>query len=357
MAGFVTSDSRPRFTRWLVVLLAAIGLLCSAALELAHYQAYVDPSQAGFCRLGGQFDCTTVALSSWSVFLSVPLPMWGVAGFLTIAVLAWWRSKWLLRVSAAAALASVPLLAAELISIHSICILCEGVHMIALACFGLAWRGRHELVATDRLALAQLATVVVSIPLCSRLMMAPYWAIYSWRSGVHLPTGEDEQGHHWIGAENPKIVLHEYVDYGCPHCAVVTHRTQQILARYPRAVRLVRHQYPRMNCKKTPDLLLACDYARTAICAGDQGAFWRADSWLFEHAPGHLLVDLHKAANDLHLDYGKLASCVESDAAFARAQAEMDDATAHHVNEAPSFVIDGKLYSARDAFVEIGKRL
>jgi uncharacterized membrane protein len=352
----VISESKSHFNRRLSALLAAVGLLCSIALELAHYQAYVDPSRAGFCRAGAELDCTTVALSSWSVFLGVPLPMWGATGFLTIAVLAWWRSKWLLPIAGFAAVVSLLLLGVELVSIHSVCILCEGVHVLALACFVLAWRGRHELVATDRLALSQLATVVVSIPICAHLMMAPYWAIYSWRSGVHLPNGVDEQGHRWIGAENPKVVLHEYVDYGCPHCAVVAHRTQQVLARYPRALRIVRHLYPRMPCPKTPDML-ACTFARAAICAGDQGAFWLADSWLFEHGAGRIVIDLHKAANDLHIDYGKFAACVESDAAFARAQAEMDDAGHHNVKEAPSYVIDGKLYSAKDVFVELGKRL
>jgi uncharacterized membrane protein len=352
----VIPESKSHFNRRLSALLAAVGLLSSVALELAHYQAYVDPARAGFCSAGAQLDCTTVALSSWSVFLGVPLPMWGVAGFLTIAVLAWWRSKWLLPVSGFAALVSLLLLGIEVASIHSICILCEVVHVLAIACFALAWRGRSDLGATDRLALAQLATVVVSIPITAHFMMAPYWAIYSWRSGVHLPNGVDEQGRHWIGAENPSVVLHEYVDYGCPHCAVVAHRTQQVLARYPRSLRIVRHLYPRTQCPKTPDMM-ACSFARTAICAGEQGAFWLADSWLFEHAAGRLVVDLQKAANDLHLDYGKLVSCVESDAAFARAQAEMDDANKHQVHEAPSYVIDGKLYSVKDAFVELGKRL
>jgi hypothetical protein len=35
----------------------------------------------------------------------------------------------------------------------------------------------------------------------------------------------------------------------------------------------------------------------------------------------------------------------------------MDDANRHRVNEAPSYVIDGKLYSPKDAFGELGKRL
>src|SRR5882672_3701015 len=119
--------------RRLPALLAAVGLLCSAALELAHYQAYVDPTRASFCSAGAQLDCTTVALSRWSVFVGIPLPLWGVAGFMAIGLLAWWRSRWLLPLSALAALASVVLLAIELFAIHSVCLFCEGVHVTSWA--------------------------------------------------------------------------------------------------------------------------------------------------------------------------------------------------------------------------------
>jgi uncharacterized membrane protein/protein-disulfide isomerase len=333
-------------------LLAAVGLLCSVALELAHYQAYVDPARAGFCRAGASFDCTTVALSQWSVFLGMPVPMWGVTGFFALAILAWWRSTWFLAASAVAAIASVLLFLVEVISVHSVCLLCELVHVIALSLFALAWRGRGQLVATDRVALAQLLSMAVAIPICAYLMMEPYWASYSWRSGVHLPTGIDQDGHHWIGAERPKVVLNEYVDYGCPHCAVATSHTKRLLETYARTLRVVRHEYPRMRCLKTPELM-HCAYARAAICAGDQGAFWQADSWLFEHGAGRLTVDLQKAARDLHIDYGALQSCMASDGAFARANAEMDDATAHHIIDAPSYVIDGKRYGIGEVFATL----
>jgi protein-disulfide isomerase len=222
--------------------------------------------------------------------------------------------------------------------------------------FALAWRGRGALVATDRVALAQLVSCAGAIPICAYLMMAPYWAIYSWRSGVHLPTGVDEQGRPWVGAENPKVVVHEYVDYSCPHCALAASHSRRLLASYPGTLRVVRHQFPRMRCLKTPELV-HCLYTRAALCAGDQGAFWQADSWLFEHASGRLSVDLHKAAADLHLDYGKLTSCMESQRTFDRASAEMADATAHHIIDAPSYVIDGKRYVGGEAFVALKKLL
>ena len=349
------TPGRP-FNRRLSALLAAAGVLCSVALELAHYQAYVDPTRASFCAAGARFDCTTVALSSWSVFLGVPLPLWGAAGFLTIGVLAWWRSTWLLPVTAFSALVSLGLLGVELFAVHSVCILCEVVHLTTFALFALALRGRAELTSTDRVSLAQLATCAATIPICVRLMMAPYWATYSWRSGVHLPTGVDEQGRPWVGAREPKVVVHEYVDYSCPHCALATNHSRRLLAKHPSTMRIVRHQYPRMKCLRTPELM-HCLYTRVALCAGDQGAFWQADSWLFEQVSGRLIVDFHKAAADLHLDYDKLTSCMASEQTFDRASKEMDDARAHHIVDAPSYVIDGKRYVGGEAFVELKKLL
>src|SRR5437762_13688631 len=100
--------------RRLPALLAAVGVLLSAALEVVHYRAHTNPSASSFCTAGPRFDCGTVALSHWSVMLRIPLPLWGVAGFLLLTLLAWARSRWLLPLAAAAALASAALLVIEL---------------------------------------------------------------------------------------------------------------------------------------------------------------------------------------------------------------------------------------------------
>lgn len=338
------------------MLLAAVGLLCSGALEFAHYQAYVDPTHASVCSAGATFDCTTVALSRWSVLLGVPLPLWGVSGFLLIGLLAFWRSTWLVPVTGAAAVLSVVLLGIELFSVHRICWLCETVHGITWALFALAWRGRAGLMPLDRLTHAHLFTAPAAIPLYTFIVMAPYWNVTTWRGGVHLPHDFDEHGRAWIGAENPKLVLHEYVDYSCPHCAISTMHTARWLAQYPTKLRIVRHMYPRTECPKNPDMLF-CPFVRVAICAGDQGRFWEADSWLFEYAPKQFSVDLRKVATDLQLDYGKLEACISSPKTLDRAAAETEDAAHFHIHDVPSYVIDGKRYMGNEIFKELRERL
>src|SRR5438034_9587370 len=132
-------------SRRLPALLAAVGLLSSVALEVVHVRAYLDPSASSFCSAGARFDCATVALSRLSVVGGVPVPVWGILGFSAMLIAALRRSGWLLPLSAIAAVASVILLGAELVAIHSVCLLCEAVHVVSFALFYVAFRDRAGL--------------------------------------------------------------------------------------------------------------------------------------------------------------------------------------------------------------------
>lgn len=342
--------------RRLPALLAAVGVLLSGWLEVVHFRAHTAPSAIGFCSVGPRLDCASVALSPWSVVFGIPVPIWGVSGFLALALLAWWRSRWLLSLSAAAALASLGLLGIEIISIHSICLFCEGVHVTSFALLVFAWRERDSLVDLEGITLVHLFTVPAGILVSARLLLTPYWTAFSWQGGVHLPHGRNADGSYWIGAEDPKITLHEYTDYGCPHCAVATRAVRRILAEKSSSLRVVHHNNPRMRC---PVLAgpLACGYARAANCAGDQGKFWEMDSWLFDNAPGKITVDFDKAAREVQLDATKLAECMKSDASYARADAESLAAVRAHILDAPSYTIDGKTFVGGEALRELAKRL
>jgi uncharacterized membrane protein len=344
------------FDRRLPALLAAVGLLCAVALELVHIRAFEAPNASSFCSAGARLDCNTVALSRWSIVGSVPVPVWGIAGFLAIGLTAWWRSSVFLILSGIAALASAALLGIELFSIHSVCLLCEGVHVTSWALFALAWRGRHALVHTPLMTLAHLFTVPVAIVAEAYFFVTPYWTLFSFQHGVPYPHGVDAQGHPWVGAEKPKLVVDEYVDYACPHCAVAASSMRRLLAEHPMELRIVRHQNARMRCPFIPGAL-HCQYVRAAACAGEQQKFWEMDSWLFQHAPGQATVDFAAAARDLELDGPKLQACMASEAAFSRADAESLEVIRAKIVDTPLYVIDGKRYIAGKGLEEAKKRL
>ena len=79
--------------------LAALGLTLSLVLEFLHVRAYLAPTTSSFCAVGEHLDCTTVALSRYSVLLGVPVPLWGAAGFLAI-VGAWQVNRMLALLAA-----------------------------------------------------------------------------------------------------------------------------------------------------------------------------------------------------------------------------------------------------------------
>jgi uncharacterized membrane protein len=336
--------------------LAALGLSLSIALERVHFLAYTAPSANSFCSAGPSFDCGAVALSHWSVLLGVPVPVWGIAGFLALTLLAWWQSRWLLPLSALAALSSLVLLGIELFSIHSVCLLCEGVHLTSFLLLWAAYKYRNETVDVDGMTHVHLLTVPVGLVIIARLFLAPYWAVFSWEHGVALPHGVDAEEHPWIGAKEPKVVVHEYTDYGCPHCAAVTSRVRQLLAKHPSKLRIVHHQYPRMRCPKTAGEL-ACLYARASICAQDQGKFWEMDSWLYANAPGKPSIDLAPAGPAVGLDVSALKTCMDDPKTWDRADAEEVTASKAHVIGTPTYFIDGKRYQGGEVLTEIEKRL
>ncbi len=314
------------------------------------------PTEASFCAVGAGLDCDAVALSPWSVLLGVPVPIWGMVGFGAMLWAAVWRREVLWPLAGAAALGSVGLLALELFAIGSICLLCEGIHALALAVAGLAFFDRDPVGLRRYLRRprgwawdAALPLIVVGATL---LFVPPYWAHTSWQGGPPYPTGVDADGRPWIGANSPTLVLHEYVDYGCPHCAVATGMTRMHLGRHPDTLRIVRHHQPRMDC--TPPRDDRCEFARVAVCAGEQDKFWEMDDWLFHH---RVFADfeLNRATEEVGVDEDALSACMDRDDVFERLQREVEEAHGHGIGGTPGYVIDSEKLSLADALARVSE--
>jgi uncharacterized membrane protein len=338
------ADTKHARRRAVMVALALVGLLVCAYLEVMHVQTYLGLGGTGYCEAGERVSCSSVALSGASVVLGVPLPIVGLAGFLAIALAAERRSKLLLPLVLVAALSSLGLLVYELVEVGAICMWCEVVHVICFALLALAWieRGQAKAAVVTRSLLIELGPAAALI-VATAVFAPAYWMTASWSSGVRLPHGVDEQGRPWIGAQQPDLVLHEYIDYTCPHCRIGSSRMKMRLANDD-GLRIVRHHQPRMACTTATSATPAprCFHARVAICAGEQGRFWEMDDWLFHHPGGAGKLDLEQAADDIGLELGALQTCMESPATYARAQVDVEDAREHRIRGTPGYVVDGK---------------
>lgn len=351
----VATTPRVRYARTPATALALIGLLLSGILQVLHVRTYLVPDGSSICTIGATFDCNAVTLSRFSVFLGVPLPAWGALGFYGLMLLAWRGSRLLLPLSGFAALASIALLAEELLHVGAVCLFCEAIHLVAIALFVVAWIGRADLVATTRADWVTAVAMPAVLWIGVRLLAPVYWSSVMWTRGVGFAHGVDDAGNPWLGAENPVLVVHEYTDYSCPHCRVGSARMIRTVAAHPDRLRIVRHQQPRLRC--TDNAMSGCQMVRVAICAEAQGKFWEMDSWLFAHGSGERAVDVDAAALDVGLDAAALHACVDDSATQSRAAAFAKEARQAGVKGTPGYVVDEAVIDAADLAALLDERL
>lgn len=75
--------------RFVLVGLALAGIVVSALAWQVHYSTAVQP-----CDINARWDCGVVNHSRFSMMGPIPVAAIGVAGYLLLALLAWFRRRW-----------------------------------------------------------------------------------------------------------------------------------------------------------------------------------------------------------------------------------------------------------------------
>jgi vitamin-K-epoxide reductase (warfarin-sensitive) len=86
--------------RWILVVLAVIGITSSSLALREHYRTDTSP-----CSINERWDCGIVNHSPYSMLAGIPVADIGIAGYLLLAVLAFKRAYRLMLVPVLAALA------------------------------------------------------------------------------------------------------------------------------------------------------------------------------------------------------------------------------------------------------------
>jgi len=86
--------------RWILVLLALLGITTSALALREHYRTDTSP-----CSINERWDCGIVNHSPYAMLRGIPVADIGIAGYLLLAVLAFKRAYRLMLVPVLAALA------------------------------------------------------------------------------------------------------------------------------------------------------------------------------------------------------------------------------------------------------------
>jgi protein-disulfide isomerase len=208
----------------------------------------------------------------------------------------------------------------------------------------------NEAMSQGKRGLSRRRVVLIAAAcLCLLAAGIVYYQLFSWRSGYFAAgRGLTPEGNPWIGAEEPELTIHEYVDYECPHCPAAHQWLRRVLVLHQGDVRLVRHDFARMRCTagvkgRKPH---SCELARGGICAGEQGKFWEWNDAVMSNPrpltnPGRDPYT-DETARAIGLDVAAFEACLTAPKTIERALATYEEAHAKGITETPTYVVDGK---------------
>jgi len=356
-------------------MISLVGLIDAVYLSVSHYRVYTDIDYRSFCAISKAINCDTVSQSDYSIFLGVPVPIWGIFGYLIVLLFLFnaWRRRgntfkafWpsIFIIALAYSLNSIALALVSSLMIHSHCVMCILSHAVNFGILFLAWLIHKRFNGTGIVAglkadahryrqswRACTATALVMAGVFAILivMFPPYWQLQFQTLDTHLPQGVTTDGYPWIGAENPTVVISEFSDYQCFQCRKMHLFLRQLVAKHPQRIRLIHRQFPMDEeynpLVKEPFHAGSGKMAIMALYAQAKGQFWKVNDLLF--TLGSRKEDFNTAtiASAMDVPSGEVAAALHN--RYFRLQLKHDIAVgiALGITGTPGFLIDDLVYT------------
>lgn len=356
--------------------MALAGLADAAYLSVSHYRVYTDVAYESFCAISQAINCDTVSQSPYSIFLGMPVPVWGVIGYIFFLLLlglarleaANKKRMWplLFAVALIFSLYSIALALISSLLIHSFCIMCIVSYAINFLLLFYTWLiskrfysgGLKKSLQEDirflgqrRKLIAGLITPVLAGVILVWIFFPVYWYSEPPPLSANIPTGITQDGHPWIGAKNADLVITEFADYLCFQCNKMHYYLRKLMVRYPGKIKIVHRHFPmdhRVNpIIKHPVHEGAGALAMFAIFAGTQGKFWQMNDLLFATARKVETIDVNALADAVGLDPAELARSVKNPEIWNTLKIDLIEGFKHGVTGTPAFIIDGQTYNGQ----------
>jgi uncharacterized membrane protein/protein-disulfide isomerase len=361
---------------WTIFCLAAAGMADAVYLSISHYRVYTDIGYRSFCAISKAINCDTVSQSPHSIFLGLPVPVWGIfayAFFLLISLLA--RNKdaakkriWTILFLLAFVFSVYSLILALISTfiIHSYCIMCLVSHAISLSLLFCTWiiRRRFEsggiieglkndlifLINKKSLSLALSGVLIIGF-IFTKTSLPAYWHLNAPQLSGDISAGITENGHPWIGAEKPELTITEFTDYQCFQCKKMHFFLRQLVAEYPDKIRLIHRHFPMDHqfnpIVKDPFHVGSGKMALLAIYAATRDKFWKMNDVLFNSAGKNETLNVKALADEVGLDYRELGLSINDPAIRLKLQRDIWNGLKLNINGTPAFVINDEVYLAQ----------
>ncbi len=359
-----------------MVIIAIAGLANAVYLSISHYRVYTDIGYRSFCAVSKSINCDTVSQSVYSILLNVPVPIWGVFGygfFLFLLLLAGFQKDtkdriWpvLFWVACHFSIYGIVLAAISSFLIRSYCLMCIVSYMINFILMYYAWFinkrfGNDGLIRgfvkdlKYPFSLKKITVPVLTLFLisgCAMVLWFPeYWHLKPAELSQNIPKGVTEDGHPWIGAENPELIIEEYSDYLCFHCRKMHYYLRAMIEANPDKIRLVHYHFP-MDHKFNPLVTTPFHVGSgllgiLAIHATDHDKFWEANDMFLAVNAETGTVNVVEIASSLDLDEKEMIDSLNDYTILARLKGDIIKGLKLGITGTPGFVIDGILYQGQ----------
>ena len=272
-----------------------------------------------FCAESG---CEAVRESAWARPLGIPLPIFGIAYFAAMIVLAF-VARPRLRIALAAAGGSI------------------GIALILIQAFAIGGWCKLCLVADPAAILAAIAVIAgagtIRVTLANVAAVVPAAALVVLGLGVWTarPDAEEKLPDCIAREQQPgKVTIVEFVDFECPYCRALDKKLTVALERTKQPIRIVRKMVP------LPSHTYAVPAAMAWCAADEQGVGDQMAKELFAAKPEDLTpAGCEAIAVRLGCDVAKYRESFASLALRQRIERDMADAKAANLKGFPTIFI------------------
>jgi uncharacterized membrane protein/protein-disulfide isomerase len=355
-------------------LIAFGGTVISIYLSISHFRVYTDIGYVSFCAISRAINCDTVSQSPFSIFLGLPVPLWGVMGyalFLIFLLLAHSKEAgrqrlWplLFLLAAGFSFYSVVLAIISTYWIRSYCLMCIVSYVVNFALMYLTWlvlrrfvpvgwwQGIREDVCFVWQRRKKFGAVFLSFGAGVLLLVTffpAYWHFSASAATAVLPNGVTEDGHPWIGAEKPELTIEEFTDYQCFQCKKMHFFLRRLVAQHPDKFRLVHRNYP-LDHELNP-IVVPQPYhvgsgkmALLANAAGLSGKFWEMNDLLFGLVGQTDTLKIKDLAEGVGMAPEDLVQNMNSPKAHRLLLLDVREGMRANMTGTPAYRIDGEVY-------------
>lgn len=389
-------------------VLGIVGVLFSLWLVYHHVEV-----NGGFlvghsaCHISAQLDCDSVARSSYSEFLGIPVASFALLFYLTIVGIVSFTAERegssstaggvVLILSSLALVPTILLLVVSVLKIGTLCPFCLVLDLVNIAIFGAAllivWRstvgigvaltagfvaildfttapirlnapqGDRQLSALSWFTLLFLALTLYFLP--SFLILEHFVPRAQLRAAAQsnavidsfveqqrqeipvIAVGSPLSRDYIKGNPSGSIELVEFSDFGCPFCKRIASWVDDYLSRNPQVKFVLKHYPLDSSCNRAipgGGHPFSCRAARMAQCAAIEG---ETAYWQVVTAlfSAEELSDevLTALPKELGLDEVQLSACMKTEESIKKIQEDIDLGIKYGLRGTPSFFINGRL--------------